>query len=203
MPPMTDAESVTLWIHRLKAGDPGAAQKLYERYFRRLVGLARKKLQDAPRGVADEEDVASEAFWSFCHGAEHGRFPQLFDRNDLWQVLMVLTVRKAINQAKHGCRQKRGGPGPAGAAGPEAGAAEDVLDQLAGPEPTPEFAAQVADECRRLLAKLGDAELRAIAVWKMEGHTTAEIAARLGRAPRTVERRLQLIRKTWQEETLS
>jgi hypothetical protein len=38
---------------------------------------------------------------------------------------------------------------------------------------------------------------------KGEGDTTAEIAARLGRAPRTVERRLQLIRKMWQEEALS
>jgi hypothetical protein len=163
-------------------------------------GRRKKSNRDAPRGAADEEDVVLSAFDSFCKGAEQGRFPQLLDRDDLWQVLMVLTVRKAINQAKRERRRKRGGPGPGGATGPAAGAA---LDQLAGPEPTPEFAAQVADECRRLLADLGDAELRAIAVWRMEGDTTAEIAARLGRAPRTVERRLQVIRKMWQAEAPS
>src|SRR5262245_46060314 len=72
--------SVTQWIDGLKAGDPNAAQKLWERYCRRLVGLARKKLRAAPRRAADEEDVALSAFDSFCRGAEQDRFPQLNDR---------------------------------------------------------------------------------------------------------------------------
>jgi DNA-directed RNA polymerase specialized sigma24 family protein len=41
--------------------------------------------------------------------------------------------------------------------------------------------------------------LQAIAVWKMEGHTNHEIAAKLGCAPSTVERRLQLIRQIWEK----
>jgi hypothetical protein len=59
MPPEA---SVTQWIDRLEAGDPDAAQKLWERYFLRLVGLARKKLRAVPRRAADEEDVALSAF---------------------------------------------------------------------------------------------------------------------------------------------
>jgi DNA-directed RNA polymerase specialized sigma24 family protein len=39
-----------------------------------------------------------------------------------------------------------------------------------------------------------------VAVWKLEGHTVPEIAARLGCAPPTVERRLRLIRTIWAEE---
>ena len=42
-----------------------------------------------------------------------------------------------------------------------------------------------------------DADLRTIAAWKMEGYTTEEIAAKLRRAPRTVERKLDLIRQRW------
>src|SRR6266403_2686702 len=80
---MRSEASVTRWIDRLKAGDPDAAQKLWERYFRRLVGLARKKLRAAPRRAADEEDVALSAFDSFCRGAGQDRFPQLHDRLDL------------------------------------------------------------------------------------------------------------------------
>jgi hypothetical protein len=53
----------------------------------------------------------------------------------------------------------------------------DGIDQVAGREPTPEFAALVAEECRRLLEGLGSPELRSIALWKMEGDTTEEIAA--------------------------
>src|SRR5437763_279826 len=62
------------------------------------------------------------------------------------------------------------------------------------------FAAQVAEECRRLLDRLPDAEMRAIATWKMEGETAPDIAARLGCALSTVERRLRLIRQLWEGE---
>ena len=46
----------------------------------------------------------------------------------------------------------------------------------------------MADECRRLLDRLGDETLRSVAVWKMEGETNAAIAARLGCVASTVER---------------
>ena len=61
-----DQGSVTRWIGQLQTGDPAAAQLLWDRYFRRMVGLARKKLEGAKRGAADEEDVALSAFDSFC-----------------------------------------------------------------------------------------------------------------------------------------
>jgi RNA polymerase sigma factor (sigma-70 family) len=201
MPP--DA-SVTHWIDRLKAGDPAAAQKLWERYFRRLVGLARKKLRTAPRRAADEEDVALSAFDSFCRGAEKGQFPQLNDRLDLWQVLVLLTARKAIDLAQHERRQKRGGgavldeaalPPPADSSAPEA-----ALERIECPEPTPAFAAQVAEEYSRLLDRLDSPELRTVAMRKVEGYSNEEIAEQLGCGLRTVERRLRLIRSIWEQE---
>jgi DNA-directed RNA polymerase specialized sigma24 family protein len=190
--------SATLWIDQVKAGDSAGAHKLWERYFQRLVGLARKKLQDKPRRAADEEDVALSAFASFCRRAEQGHFPQIQDRDNLWRLLFVLTVRKALNRVKHESRQKRGGAVQDVPLSPNAdlGADEIDLEQIMGREPTPDFAAQVAEECQRLLVRLGDTQLRWIALWKMEGYTTEEIAAKLRRAPRTIERRLQLIRKT-------
>lgn len=199
--------SVTHWIDRLKAGDPDAAQKIWERYFRRLVGLARKKLRAAPRRAADEEDVALSAFDSFCRGAGQDRFPQLNDRLDLWQLLVLLTARKASDLAQHERRQKRGG----GAVLDEAALPRPVdssaqgaaLEQFAAPEPTPAFAAQVAEECRRLLERLDSPELRSVALFKVEGYGNAEIAAQLGCGLRTVERRLRLIRGIWEQEGMS
>jgi DNA-directed RNA polymerase specialized sigma24 family protein len=38
-----------------------------------------------------------------------------------------------------------------------------------------------------------------VAVWKMEGYSNAEIAAKLPCVERTVERKLKLIRSLWQE----
>jgi DNA-directed RNA polymerase specialized sigma24 family protein len=58
----------------------------------------------------------------------------------------------------------------------------------------------MTEECRRLLDRLGDPGLETVALWKMEGYTNAEIAAQLGCAPRSVERKLRLIRGLWMEE---
>jgi DNA-directed RNA polymerase specialized sigma24 family protein len=202
---MSSPGSVTYWIRQLKAGDQAAAQPLWAGYFQRLVGLARKKLQGTPRRAADEEDVALSAFDSFCRAAEQGRFPQLHDRRDLWQLLVLLTARKACDLVQSERRQKRGGgavldeaalPGPSGSSTGEAG-----LAQVIGAEPTPAFAAQVADECRRLLDQLGDAQLRAVALGKLEGYTNEEIAAQLGCGLRTVERKLDRIRSIWAQES--
>jgi DNA-directed RNA polymerase specialized sigma24 family protein len=185
---MSAQGSVSQWLTLLRAGDHAAAQPLWERYFRRLVGLAHLKLQGAPRRAADEEDVALSAFDSFCRNAERGCFPRLADRDDLWRLLVVITARKASHLARDEGRRHQG-------------AAESDLDQAVGPEPTPAFAAEVAEECRRLLARLGDAGLEAVAVWKMEGYSNEEIAARLQCAPRTVERKLRLIRDVWEKES--
>src|SRR5262245_31196166 len=200
---MSTGGSVTGWVGRLKAGDRAAAQRLWEGYFRRLVGLARVRLADAARRVADEEDVALSAFDSFCRGAELGRFPQLHDRNDLWALLVVTTARKAVDLVQHERRRKRGGGAvvPASALpGPHDSGDAPVLERVMSREPTPEFALQVAEECRRLLELLPDPALRSVALWKMEGDTHQQIAERLGCVPRTVERKLQIIRGYWGRE---
>ena len=77
---------------------------------------------------------------------------------------------------------------------------DDRLAELVGREPTPEFAAMIAEEFRSLLDRLGDDQLRRIALDRMEGYTSDEIAERLGCARRTVARRLDLIRQLWTEE---
>src|SRR5438105_14531380 len=98
---MSSSGSVTHWINLLKGGDAVAIQKLWEAYFARLVGLARKKLREAPRRAADEEDVALSAFDSFCAGVAKERFPQLADRDDLWHGLVTITARKALQLVRH------------------------------------------------------------------------------------------------------
>jgi DNA-directed RNA polymerase specialized sigma24 family protein len=195
---MSGQGSVSHWLRLLQGGDAAAAQPLWERYFQRLVGLARHKLGGTSRLMADEEDVALSAFDSFCRSARAGRFPQLGDRDDLWRLLMVLMARKASRQRRDQGRQKRGGQRPGGS--PTSPSDDAGLEEILGREPSPEFAAEVAEECRRLLAGLGDADLEAVALWKMEGYENTEIAAKLSCAPRTVERRLQLIRKLWEKE---
>src|SRR6516165_2626841 len=147
IPAMAPDGSITRWIGLLQAGDPAAVQQLWERYFRRLVGLARKKLAGSPRRAADEEDVALSAFDTFCRRAEQGRFPQLSDRDSLWRLLVVITARKAAHQVHYDQRQKRVPPRPAQAVSQ---ANQPDLDQIISREPRPDDVVVMAEEYQRL-----------------------------------------------------
>src|SRR5262245_3358439 len=184
--------SVSRWLDLLQAGDSAAAQQLWQRYFHRLVGLARKRLADTPRRAADEEDVALSAFDSFCRNAERGRFPDLADRDGLWRLLVVLTARKAGHLRRDQTRLKRGG-------GQVEAIDRDLLAEVLSHEPDPAFAALAAEQHRRLMGVLND-ELRQVALRRLEGDSVEEIADRLGCAPRSIKRKLRLIRDFWERE---
>ena len=199
-----DRGSVTIWVDALRAGDQEAARQLWQRYFQTLVRLARSKLQARTRAAADEEDVALSAFDSFYAGMTQGRYPDLADRDELWRLLVTIAARKASDQNRWESRQKRGGGRVLHeaefVAGPEPESAG--LAQIVGAEPSPEFAALVADACALRLKGLPDESLRQVALLKMEGYWNEEIAARLGCGVRTVARKLEIIRKAWQDEAL-
>lgn len=198
---------VTLWIDQLKAGNSAAAQRLWEIYFQRMVELARRKLTAVPRAIADEEDVALSAFKSFCLGAREGRFTQLLDRDNLWPLLMAITAHKSVDLIRGENRQKRGGTGQAnpldGASDANPRAVAVPLSDIISREPTPEFAAEMSDQLHRLLIRLdgtGDPDLRRIALLKLDGYSTGEIAERIGCVGRTIERKMLLIAKLWGKE---
>jgi RNA polymerase sigma factor (sigma-70 family) len=190
--------SISALIAQLQSGDHAAAQPLWERYYPQLIDLARQHLRGTSRRAADEEDVALSAFDSFCRGAQAGRFPQLKDRDGLWALLVLITVRKAADLANYNRRARRGRDrvrGDSALRPIEGETVSEGLAQVEADEPGPDLAAQLAEEFRNLLQRLGSDELRSIAVWKLEGYTNAEIANRLGCAEVTVSRRLRLIRK--------
>jgi DNA-directed RNA polymerase specialized sigma24 family protein len=195
--------SVTNWIAPLKQGEHGVVQPLWERYFDRLIHLARAKLSGGHGLVADEEDVALSAIDCFCRAAAAGQFTSLENRDDLWKLLAAVTVRKVINVRKHAVRLKRGGGrliDEAAFVGADSRNAMGSLDALAGETPTPELLSIIAEEFHRRLEALGDPSLQQIAVWKMEGLTNEEIADRLGCVPRTVCNKLKLIRMRWEKK---
>src|SRR5690349_13879654 len=129
--------SVSHWIAALKDGDSAAAQPLWERYYRQLVGLARKKLRSANRRDADEEDVVQNAFHSFFRAMGQGRFPQVEDRDSLWRLLVIITANKSLKRLAYAHRQKRGGGTEAGSVGiyPLGPNDEAAVVQFVGDEP--------------------------------------------------------------------
>ena len=191
--------SISRWFAGLRSGDDESARVLWHRFFARMVRLARFKLGSAPRAAADEEDVAISAFHSLCAGVVRGNFPQLDDRDELWRLLTTITVRKALDVVERQGRQKRGGLGPGAILGSGAARATNSrgLDGVVDRELGPEVTAILAEEYQRLFDDLRDESLRRVARLRLEGHTGAEIAERLGCNRRTVVRKLELIRQTW------
>lgn len=183
--------SITHWLLQLRSGNRTAAQPIWDKYFARLVRVARRHLNGSPRRVADEEDVVINAFDSFCRGAAQGKFPKLDDSTDLWRVLVMITERKAINQAKFFSRKKR----------TPAGRTVTYVDAEHGKDiyPSPWFCARVAELYLELINDLQDDTLRSIAMWKMEGYSNEEIAVKLDCSLRSVERKLAMIRHRWLE----
>ena len=198
MPSNRLSGEVTGWIQRVRAGDSSAVQHLWNGYFQRMVLAARQRLQGASRGVADEEDVALSAFNSFCLGARAGRFPQLLDSQSLWPLLLVITANKSVDLIRQNNRQRRGG----GLERLSGEALAEALSGLMSREPSPEFTAELTDQLGQLLKQLdgcGDPLLRQIALFKLEGLGNDEIANRVGCVRRSVERKLQVIARLWEQ----
>ena len=198
---MSQGVSITRWLERLRQGDAAAAAVLFRAYFERLAHLARAHLSQSVRRAADEEDVALAALHSFFRGVKAGRFVDLHNRDDLWRLLLTMTLFKARDLADRETRQRRGGglTVPACDLLELLGAPDADLDRLAGPEPPPDLVVAFADEVRHRLAQLPGDDLRRVALARLEGDTVAEAASRLGISRRAVERKLRLIRQIWQE----
>ncbi|MEQ8785970.1 MAG: ECF-type sigma factor [Pirellulaceae bacterium] len=187
--------SITDWVSDLAISDNDAARCVWDRYFQQLVALARKQLRGKSWGGVDEEDVALSALDSFICRRGAGEYPQLGSRDDVWKLLAVITRRKALNTIRREMAQRRGGA-------LQVGQDFDLL-QAFRDEPTPEQAAEVLDEARRLLDDIlagRDGSLRAIALGKLQGEDNAALAAQIGVSRRTVERKLELIRLLWEQD---
>jgi RNA polymerase sigma factor (sigma-70 family) len=180
-------QSITRLIRAVEDGSSSAVRPLLSVYFGRLVRLARKRLRNLPGLGGYDEDLALRSFQSVCRRLrDPARSLDLAGRDDLWRLLAMRTISRAIDLIRRHRPAK-------------------VLDDvdvalLLTREPTPDEAAEVADECRRLLDSLKEPELRQIALWKVEGYTHEEIAARLDCVPRTIERKVSRIRLLWKHE---
>ena len=181
------SQSITRLIRAVQDGSSSAVRPLLAAYFDRLVQLARKRLQNLPGLGGYDEDLALRSFHSvYRRLCDPERPLGLAGRDDLWRLLATRTVSRTIDLIRR--------HHPAEVPG------DQDLTQLLAREPTPEEAAEVADECRRLLDSLPEPELRQIALWKVEGYTNEEIASRLDCVPRTIERKVSRIRLLWKHE---
>jgi RNA polymerase sigma factor (sigma-70 family) len=185
---------VTQMIHQLRSDDPRerdeAARLVWEHYFRDLLTLAHRHIGWRIRQRVDAEDVLQSVYASVCRRQQRGDF-ELYDRDDFWKLLVTVTLNKIRNTARWHRRAKRDvdrvvplpdeGPGPS----------------LAAAGPTPDEAVALAEELEHRIRSLADPLLMQVALKKLEGLTNKEIAEELDYTERTIERKLNNIRKKW------
>jgi RNA polymerase sigma factor (sigma-70 family) len=200
--------SISRWLPGLKAGRPEAVEAIWRRYYDRVLAVARRRLGRGPhQAVEDGEDVALSALHGLADAAARGRFDRLDDRSDLWQVLAAITEKKVLHRRRWYSRWKRSGRPAAGGEGLAPGGSRHdltvgvagLLAQAVSKEPAPERAVILREQLEHLLDALPDETLRQIAEWRLQGASNAEVAQRLGRAVRTVERKVELIRLVWEK----
>ena len=192
--------SVSAWVKNLQDESKvdRAQYELLGRYYKRLSRIARAKLDGLPRRVADEEDAVVGAFHCFFEGVQEGRFPDLDDRSDLWNVLTTIAVRKVCRQIERETAAKRGGGQVRG----ESVFADQSglgLENVARERSDDELRLEFEDTWRNYIDGLPSDELRRIIELRLVGFTNMEIANKLQIPLRTVQRRIQTTRSLWDE----
>jgi hypothetical protein len=203
---MADSHSITRLVRDLATGDKQqtetAAAELWARYFTQLAELARRHLSPQVRRREDEEDVLQSVYKSFCLRQRRGDYV-LNDRDDLWRLLATIVAHKARNAANRHLRKQKRAIGREARDDSALGGedARAIVDGVPGDDPTPADAAEMAEELHRRMEALGDDTLRRVAAWKLQGYTNEEIASAgmMNCTVRTVERKLALIRKQWEQ----
>jgi RNA polymerase sigma factor (sigma-70 family) len=165
-----------------------------------LLAIAGRRLKSSAKLAVTADDIASIAFNEFLTGAQEGRFPTLANRDDLWQVLMLLVRRRSIDQLRAANSRKRVGASKMGKPIVDTISLDDNNGLLPSDSPTPSEAILLQEEFETRLGELQEERLKQIALYKMSGYTNSEIATKLECSERSVERKLVIIRRRWSVE---
>lgn len=185
-----ESANVEELLNRLRAGDQDAGTEIVNRFMRRLIGLARSKLDARIQRKVDPEDVVQSVFRSYFVRQMEGEF-HVRDWDNLWSLLALITARKCTNVRVRYARQGRNIRLEMDAAGgdDDSGAGWQALAR----EPTPAQAAVLTELIERVVSALPERDRQIVAL-SLEGNDAAAIAARIGRAERTVRRTLDHFR---------
>jgi RNA polymerase sigma-70 factor (ECF subfamily) len=167
-----------------------SSRAVFERFTRRLIGLARNHLDIRLQHKFDPEDVVQSVYKSFVlRYGEDALDSQKLD--GLWSLLSLITLRKCADRVRHYTADRRdmareAQTGPAETVEPW----REAIDR----EPTPEQAAVLAETVEQVLVDLAPLE-RPIVELSLQGYSTREVSEQLGRAERSVRRVRERVRQ--------
>lgn len=180
-------------LARLKAGDQDAGAEIVNRFMRRLIGLARKKLDGKVLRKIDPEDVVQSVFRSYFVRQMADEF-KVEDWDNLWSLLALITARKCANVRVRFARKGRNVHLEMDPSGDDDAPSWEALAR----EPTPDQAAVLHELIEGIMTRLPERDRQVVSL-SLEGKDSAQIAETIGRAERTVRRTLDNFRHKLEE----
>jgi RNA polymerase sigma factor (sigma-70 family) len=184
-------------IERCRRGDQDAARELFDAYVERLIPLARRRISQRLASRVDPEDVIQSVFRTFFTRLKDDQF-SIHDQDDLFRLLVRITVHKALRQVAHHKAAKRD-PNHEVAQSDDS---QEHLLQLLTSDPTPDEAVLFLDQLEKFLGVLPTDDRRILEL-RMQGYSTDEIAKQLNSYDRKIRRVLERIRDIAEREGLA
>lgn len=178
--------SISTWIRDATRGDEEAFRKLWDRYWRRMIRTAKRKIKSIGTVETDAEDVTSIAFAQVCHRIQNLKSSQNGNRSVFWNLLRVAIFRRVVDAAR----------GKSVAPVNLSSLSENELYSILQSQLPPDFSSSVREDLAALFEHLNEEE-RDIVLLSIAGNKQAEIAEKVGLSRRSVIRRLVEIRKIW------
>ena len=194
------SNSITELIIRLKNDDSYAAHQIWQRYVLKLTMFAKLKLDSFRSRVEDEHDAVHMAYAKFLQLVTADRLKKLDNRDDLWQILSMLTERRVKDIFRRENAKKRGRTQLVDV--PTINADNNGLDIGVTNCPAQEtdslYYIEFWEELEECLNVLNDDRLIEITLSKLQAQSNEVIANKLGISVSTVNRKLRKIERIWQ-----
>jgi RNA polymerase sigma factor (sigma-70 family) len=178
-------------LEGLLRGDNATATQIFHAYSRRLVGLARKRMDGRTLQKVDPEDVVQSVFRSFFRMQADGELAA-WPADHLWNLLATITARKCAKRVRYFRAAVRNvhREAPASIGTGDSAAMLDVP----GREPTPEETMLLLDILEEMMRGL-DAQGRQVMTLHLQEYSAGEIAEMVGLSSRSVQLLIQRVRR--------
>ncbi len=183
---------IDLW----RGGDQDAARQIVERYFDRLLLLARRRISQRLASRVDPEDIVQSVFRTFFVRLKDGQFA-FQDEDDLCKLLMRITLHKTLRQVAFHKAAKRDPYLETN----QGDCHRDQLLAVLDEEPSAEATVAFLDQLEHFLEQL-EPQTRRILEMRVQGYTNEEIAKELNVYDRKIRRAIERVRDLARQEGL-
>jgi RNA polymerase sigma-70 factor, ECF subfamily len=182
--PPEEQALIDMW----RRGDQNAARQIVERYFDRMLMLARRRISQRLASRVDPEDIVQSVFRTFFVRLKDGQFV-FQDQDDLCKLLMRITLHKTLRQVAFHKAAKRDPTMETN----QGQAHQEQLLTILDKEPNAEATVTFLDQLEHFLDRL-EPETRQIIEMRLQGYTNDEISQQLGIYDRKIRRAVERVR---------